>query len=83
MLANYWRDDEFERYFKNSWLRSDSDVKLYKKNRNLPPPLEIIFKETSSLLMVILIYIVLPSNLNHDLFHDLTNDGYPPLIILL
>ena len=36
ILANYWRDDEFERYFKNSWLRSDSDVKLYQKALNTP-----------------------------------------------
>ena len=28
--------DEFERYFKNSWLRSDSDVKLYQKALNTP-----------------------------------------------
>ncbi len=36
ILANYLIDDEFERYFKNSWLRSDSDVKLYQKALNTP-----------------------------------------------
>ena len=36
ILANYWRDDEFERYFKNSWLRSDSNANLYKKALDTP-----------------------------------------------
>jgi len=36
ILANYLIDDEFERYFKNSWLRSDSNANLYKKNKNTP-----------------------------------------------
>ena len=36
IFANYLIDDEFERYFKNSWLRSDSDVKLYQKALNAP-----------------------------------------------
>ena len=36
ILANYLIDDEFERYFKNSWLRSDSNANLYKKTLNTP-----------------------------------------------
>ena len=36
IFANYLIDDEFERYFKNSWLRSDSNANLYKKTLNTP-----------------------------------------------